>query len=259
MSYDTYRVKSIQKALNTLKLFNSNRLEIGLAELSEELGVHKSTAYRIAVTLCEEGFLRWNPYKGTYRLGLKILELGATLIHSLELITQARPYLEKMRSDLGDTIHLGVLDDGEVVYVDKIDGNRGIRLYSKVGFRVPCHCTALGKALLSGFTNEEVKTILRNKNLKRFTSNTIVSLPELLRNLEEVRKKGYALDLEEHESLVYCVSVPIKDYSGKNIAALSVTAIIKHFTEDILDRYIDVTREVASRISYEMGYQNHNR
>ncbi len=254
MNYDSYRIKSIQKALQTLKLFIGNRGEISLSNISEELGVHKSTAYRIAITLTEEGFLRWDPYKGTYSLGLKILELGTSLIYSLELRTQARAHLEKMNLDLEETINLGVLDGGSVVYIDKIEGNRTIKLYSEVGKRAPCHCTALGKALLAGLTDHEVRTIMKNKGLKRFTSNTIVSLPAFLKHLQEVRSKGYALDLEEHEPLVYCVAAPIKDHQGRHIAALSTTSIIKHFTSKMMERNIKVTREVASRISADMGY-----
>ncbi len=254
MSYEVYRIKSVEKALHTLKLFINNRTEITLNELSQELGVHKSTGYRIAVTLCEEGFLRWDSYKGTYSLGLKILELSATLVHSLELRTRARPYLEKLNQDLDEFIHLGVLDGGDVVYIDKIDRNRSIRLYSEIGKRVPCYCTALGKALLAGLSDHEVKNLIKGKSFKRYTSNTIVTLPDLLDHLKEVRKKGYALDLEEHEPLIYCVAAPIRDYTGKYIAALSVTSIIKQFTEEMLDRYIKLTLEVADRISADMGY-----
>lgn len=253
MSYETYRVKAIQRGLSLLKLFDHKRQEISLREFSEELHLHKSTVYRIAMTLCEEGFLCWDSSKGTYSLGLKIVELGASRIHGLELRSQARPHLEKMHNDLGEIIHLGVLSESCVVYIDKFEGKRGLTLFSEVGFRVPVHCTALGKALLAGLSNEEVKRLLKNKNLKRFTPNTIVTLPELLRHLDKVREKGYALDLEEHESMVYCVSAPIRDYSGKTIAALSVTAIIKYFTSNMLDDYIDITREVAGKISLNVG------
>ncbi len=100
MNYSQYRIKSIEKALYALKMFHKHRSEVTLKELSQELGVHKSTAYRIALTLTEGGFLHWDPVKGTYSLGLRILELGSILEESLELRTQARPHLEKLHSQL---------------------------------------------------------------------------------------------------------------------------------------------------------------
>lgn len=253
MGYETYRIKSVQRSLRLLKLFNEKRQEISLKEFSEELKIHKSTAYRIAMTLCEEGFLYWNSAKGTYSLGFKIVELGAARIHGLELRAQARPHLEKMYNDLGEIIHLGVLTGGSVVYIDKVEGKRGLTLYSEVGFKAPVHCTALGKVLLAGLTNDEVTRRLKDKNLKRFTSRTIVTLPALLRHLEEVRENGYALDLEEHESMVYCVAAPIRDYSGKVIAALSVTTIIKYFADNMLDKYIKTARRTAANVSLSIG------
>ncbi len=254
MNYSLYRIKSIERALHTLQLFDGNRTKISLGELSEELGVHKSTAYRIAVTLTEEGFLRWDNRSGTYRLGLKILGLGANLIQNMELRSQARPHLKKLHEDLGETVNLGVLDDGEVVYIDKIEGKRSIKLYSEVGKRAPCHCTALGKALLSGASRKEIKAIVEKKGLKRFTPNTIVTTNDFLEHLEEVKNKGYAVDQEEHEPLVYCVAAPIRDYSGKITAALSTTSIMKDFEENILRRNIEATVTVGRTVSAEMGY-----
>lgn len=254
MNYELYRVKSVQKAMQALKLFNNECTEISLSKLSKELGTHKSTAYRIAMTLCEEGFLRWNPTDGTYSLGLKILELSSTLLQSLELRTKARPYMEILNKVSGEFVHLGVRDKSEVVYVDKIEGNRGIRLYSEIGKRASCHCTALGKALLSGLSNQEVIGLFKNKELKPLTPNTIVSIPALLENLEEIRNKGYALDLEEHEPLVYCVAAPIKNYNGTHIASISITTIIKDFNESLLNKYIEATLDASAKVSAEMGY-----
>ena len=254
MNYNSYRVKSIEKAMLMLKLFTPKCSELTLGELSEGLAVHKSTAYRIAVTLSEGGFLRRNSQKGTYSLGLKILNLSSTLINSLELRTQARPYLEKLVKEINETVHLGVLDQDEVVYIDKLDASRGIRIFSDIGKRAPCHCTALGKALLADLPPETVRRILEKKGMKCYTPNTIVNVSSFLEHMIKVKQDGYALDLEEHEPLVHCIAVPIRDYTQNTIATLSVTFIIKNFSEGILNNYISIIKEAGIKISSDMGY-----
>lgn len=255
MKYDAYRVKSVEKAIQILRLFSAKEPEINLGEISRALKVHKSTAYRTAVTLVEGGLLRWNPQKGTYSLGLKILNLSSTLMNSLELRTQARPYLEKLVSELNETVHLAVLDHDEVVYIDKLEASRGIRLFSDIGKRAPCHCTALGKVLLADHPAESLRLILSRKGMKCYTPNTITSIPTFMDHLEEVRQQGWALDLEEHEPLIYCIAVPVRDYSRTTIASLSMTMIIKDYCEDTLQGFIPVMKEAGARISAEMGYQ----
>ena len=254
MKYDTYRIKSIEKAIQMLNLFSVKQPELNLSELSQALKVHKSTAYRIAVTLAEGGLLRWNPQKGSYSLGLKILNLGSALIGSLELRTQARPYLKKLVGEINETVHLAVLDQGDVVYIDKLESSRGIRIFSDIGKRAPCHCTALGKALLADQPAETVRQILGKKGMKGYTAHTLISIPAFLEHLAEIRQNGYALDLEEHEPLIHCIAVPIKDFSRKTIAALSMTMIIKNYTDSTLSSFIPIMLETGAKISEEMGY-----
>jgi len=254
LKYDTYRVNSIKKAIQMLNLFSAKAPEISLGELSKELKVHKSTAYRIAVTLVEGGLLRWNPRKGSYSLGLKILNLSDSLMSSLELRTLARPYLKKLVCEINETVHLAILDQGEAVYLDKLEAGRSIRIFSAIGKRAPGHCTALGKVLLADLPPEKIRLALSNTNLKCYTPATITSIPALLDHLKEVREKGYALDLEEHEPLISCIAVPIKDFTRMTIAALSMTMIIKHSCNDSLKGYIPVMLEAGANISAEMGY-----
>jgi len=254
MKYDTYRIKSIEKAIQMLNLFSVKQPELNLGELSQALKVHKSTAYRIAVTLVEGGLLRWNPQKGCYSLGLKILNLGSSLMNSLELRTTARPYIKKLVGEVNETVHLAVLDQGDVVYIDKLESSRSIRIFSDIGKRAPCHCTALGKALLADLPAETVRQILGKKGMKGYTSSTITNIPAFLEHLAEIRQNGYALDLEEHETLIHCIAVPIKDFSRKTIAALSVTMIIKNFSDSTINQFIPFILEAGAKISLEMGY-----
>ena len=255
MNYESYKVKSVEKALKMIRLFTHRTPELKLNEISSLMGIHKSSAHRIAVTLVAGGFLRWNAGRGTYSLGLKILELSGVLVSTLEIRSQVRPNLEKLHQSTGEMVHLGVLDEGEVVYIDKMESKKGVTLYSDIGKRAPCHCTGLGKALLSGLPNEKVSYILKEKGMKCFTSNTIVNFNEFIKHLDEIRENGYALDLEEHESMVYCVAVPIRDYTGACVAAISVTCIAKnYFANELLDKYKTLLLKTGAAISSELGF-----
>jgi len=140
------------------------------------------------------------------------------------------------------------------VYIDKIEADTAVRLYSQVGRRSPVHCTALGKALLAHLPREKVCEILAVKGMRRYTPDTIVSVPAFLKELERVRERGFALDMGEHEPLVHCVGAPIRDYTGAVVAALSVTLVAAEVSEDSLMRYARLVMEAAGAVSRDMGY-----
>jgi DNA-binding IclR family transcriptional regulator len=208
----------------------------------------------MVLTLERAGFLKRNLSRGTYSLGLKLLELGAVALGSVELRARARPHLERLHRDTGLTVHLAILDAGEVVYIDKIEGDTAVRLYSQVGRRAPAHCTALGKALLAHMAQEKVCEILAVKGMRRYTPDTIVSVPAFVKELEIVRERGYAVDMREHEPLVHCVAAPIRDHTGSVVAALSVTIIAAEMSEDDLSHYAELVMAAAAAVSRDMGY-----
>jgi len=252
--YSYYRIRAVERALAVLSLFSLQQPELTLAEIAEKLKVHKSTAHRMVLTLEKAGFLKRSITRGTYSLGLKLLELGAVALSSIELRAQARPHLERLHRETGLTVHLAILDEGEVVYIDKIEADTAVRLYSQVGRRSPVHCTALGKALLAHLPREKVCEILAVKGMRRYTPDTIVSVPAFLKELERVRERGFALDMGEHEPLVHCVGAPIRDYTGAVVAALSVTLVAAEVSEDSLMRYARLVMEAAGAVSRDMGY-----
>ena len=253
MDKEPYRVQSLVKAMQVLNLFILAGSKLSLSQISTALGVHKSTAYRIAITLTEGGLLTWDNSSGTYSLGLKILELSNIVLESFELRTLTRPHLEHLLHETGETIHLAVLDHAEMVYIDKLEGNRGVRLFSQIGKRSPIHCTALGKALLIDKADRVVIKLLEKQGMKRYTSRTITSVHKFLEHLAVVRSKGYALDLEEHEPLVHCVAAPIYDHTCKVTAAISTTVVVKHFDEATFGAKISLIKETAAKISRDLG------
>ncbi len=252
--YEYYRVRAVERALDLLGIFARGQPELTLAQMAERMNLHKSTVHRLALTLEKAGFLRRNVNTGSYALGLKLLELGAAVLNGLELRSQARPHLERLRRDTGHTVHLGILDAGEVVYIDKIEGNTPVRIYSQVGRRAPAHCTGLGKALLAFQPSSVVREVAATRGLRRYTPETIVSVPQLLSELERIRERGYAVDMAEHEPLVHCVAAAIRDHTSRVIAAVSLTVIVPSLSVVEVERYASAVASAAQAISRDMGW-----
>ena len=252
VKYGNYRVRAIDRALQMLTLFKPDHSEIHLQEFADALGVHKSTAHRIAVTLEYSGFLSRNTDGSAYTLGLKPLELGAIVLSGHHLRRQARPVLEWLQSTTGETVHLGVLDSGEVIYIDKIEGESGLKLFSDLGKQAPVHCTGLGKALLCDHSDTSIRKVLEEKGMRRYTKYTVVSVDHFLALIHDVRRNGWATDHEEHERLVHCVAVPIRNHTGKIVAAISITTITANLGACTVQRTIDLTIEAGQRISAAM-------
>ncbi|AFV77381.1 IclR family transcriptional regulator [Thermus oshimai] len=221
-----------------------------LEGLARALGVPKSTAHRLARALVQAGYLRHQPRRG-YALGPKLIRLGFQAHAQQELLLLARPHLEWLRDRTGETVHLGVLEGGEVVYVDKLPGRRELQLASRVGSRFPAQSTALGKALLAHLP-EEVWARHFVPGLRR-TPRTIGDLEAFREELRCTRARGYALDLEENEVGVRCVAAPIRDGQGQVVAAVSVSTAAVYLDEARIQEVAPLVQEAARRISAELG------
>ncbi len=219
-----YPVRSVQRALDLLDSLCTAG-EMGVTELSDATGLHKSTVHRLLATLETEQIVRQNPYNGRYRLGLKLMVLGAAATRSIEIRAIAHPHLERLAKATECTVHLGILDRDHVLYIDKIEAEGSFRLYSQIGRQAPLHCTALGKCLTAYLPRAQQKSLIGSKPLKRYTNRTIVEPEQLLQHLKQVAKQGYAVDDGEHEDLVHCFGAPILDDSGQAIAAISATSL----------------------------------
>lgn len=249
-----YNVTSVARALDILRCFSASNPSYSLTELSRKLGIHKSTVHRLLATLEEYGFVERDPLTGHYRLGLRVLELGFAAASTLDLRREARPYLEELQKKCGETVHLAVLDRGQVVYLDKLEGQGAIRIYSQIGRRAPAHCTGLGKAMLAYLPESEVRAIIREHGLPAFTSNTITDEEELLRTLAEVRECGFARDRGEHEAPITCVAAPLLDYTRRVVGAISITCVASQTSEETMARYAELVRETAYKISRSLGF-----
>lgn len=247
-----YRIKVLEKALAVLELFDEQGTELTVTEIGERLGIHKTTAFRIVTVLDEANYLEKAHGSMKYRLGFKLLHLGSLVEGGTELKKRARPILEKLKQECDETVHLVILNKGEALYLDKIEGLKTVRVVSRVGMTLPAHCSGVGKVLLAYLPDDRVETIIRAKGLKRFTPNTITERDALRAELRRIRERGYALDNEEIEIGLKCVAAPISDGSGTVIGALSISGPTFRFDGKEAERLTAQALRAAARVSEAM-------
>lgn len=248
-------IQVIDRALDILELLSLEKDGLGVTDIGNRIGLHKSTVHRILSAMAERGYIEKTSARGSYKLGLKLIEISSVYLNSIELKTEARPYLWELTSKLGQTSHLAILEGNDAVYIDKVDVVTSIRLYSQIGRRIPVYCSALGKSLLSGLAEPELDKIVKGCSFKKLTDNTIDNKNQLLSQVEEVRKNGWALDNEEHEEGVRCIASPIFDYRGKVIAAVSISGPSAAISPERDRETGKMLADTALNISKRLGYK----
>ncbi len=232
----------------------AGRKSCGVTRLAQITGLHKSTVHRLIGTLQSKGYIDKDPESDNYKLGMKILLLGSAILEGLDLRTAARISLQQLSNYVKETVHLSILDDFEAVYIDKVDSpDSSIKLNSQIGKRVPLHCTAVGKVLLLSFDQEKIKEFAEKKKLKRFTKNTITTVPELMAELASISENGYAVDNVEFEEGIRCVAAPIYDHTGNIVASISISGPTINVTTKKLPHLIEVLVAHSQEISYQLG------
>lgn len=247
-------VQTLERALDILEVLARSEESLGVTEIGNRIGLHKSTVHRILQTLCYRGYVEKEKDRERYRLGIKIVELGIRFFNDLEIRKVAANFLAVLAKSFDEVVHLVLPDDGEVVYIDKRESSQLVSLHSKVGRRAPMHCTAVGKAILSTLAEEEVRHILKTKGMPGFTHKTITDPDKLMKQLREFKALGYALEAEENEVGILCLGTPIYDYSGRAIAAISVSGPINRMKEKGTERIGEEIKRAGLDISAKLGY-----
>ncbi|HWO74504.1 MAG TPA: IclR family transcriptional regulator [Bacillus sp. (in: firmicutes)] len=247
-------IQSVDRALHILDLLKNNPRGLGVTEISKSLDVAKSTAHRLLMSLERYGYVQKFGKDAIYRLGLKFIEMNQVVVENLNVVEIARPYLEKLSADTGEIVHLVMLDGYEIVYIDKVDNNSTIRIYSQIGRRAQLHCTGVGKAILAHFDKSNITRFIENNDFRSYTPNTIVDGQALLSELEKIRIDGISFDNEEHEPGIQCVAAPIKDHRNHVQYAISVTGPLTRMTKEKLETCIPKLRETAQNISRQLGH-----
>jgi DNA-binding IclR family transcriptional regulator len=248
-----YRIQAIERAVSILNAFSPEDPELGVTELAERLGLHKSTVHRFMVNLDAAGLVERNPRTGRYRLGLRIFELGGLVMQQMNLWDEALPFLEGLVHDTGETGHLAVLDGGEAIYIERVEARRALRVPSAIGRGYPAHATNLGKVLLADLSRERVEAIVAERGLAAYTPHTITDLPRLEAELERIRALGYAVDNEEYDEGLRCIGAPVRDHSGHVVAALGIGGPVTRITPDRVDPLAELVMTAARGLSRRLG------
>lgn len=247
---ETYRVRSVERAMQILSAFDSEHTGRGVSEIARSTGLHKATTHRIMMTLLNGGFLERAP-DGGFRLGLRVVELGLGALRRLDLRRAAFPYMQQLVERFNETCDLGIYDRGAVLYVEVVHSEHSLTIAARVGRRLPAYCTASGRVFLAFLPPEVVEPVLSGR-LAPCTSSTIMSRAELQVELEATRRRGYALDDEEFEDGIRAVSAPIRDINGNVIAALSMPGPVSRMPPERLDEIVDALLDAANCISAHM-------
>jgi DNA-binding IclR family transcriptional regulator len=218
-----YRVPMVEKAFRILETLQQVDDGLCLRDLSSRAGVVNTSAFRILCTLGQLGYVNKDEARGTYALGVKLLELASGAFGAKSLPQIARPFLLELRDRLGETVNLGVLQNQEIIYVDILEGTHPFRMVATIGSRAPIHASALGKSIAAFLPQPALQAILKVSKLARLTPHTITSRSRLVATLARVRKLGYSLDNEEAELAASCVAAPILNAAGYPLAAISVS------------------------------------
>ena len=251
-----YQIQVLDRALALLEVLAHQGPDLTLAQLSELLKLHKSTAHRLIMVLERHRLIEKNSNTGKYRLGLKLFELGTKAVGQLDLRDRARPFLERAVLETGETVHLCVYDDGEVVYLDKVEPTRSVRLASSVGRRNPAYCTSVGKAIMAFLPEAQVELAAAKHGFRQLTRRTISNMLELKAELAKVRKLGYAMDNEENEEGVCCVGAPVWSFGPQPIAAISVSGPTFRVTPEKIPLVAQSVVAIAQGLSRQLGMRS---
>lgn len=231
-----------------------NSSELRLKDISDKLGIDTSTCHRYLKTLLKYNYVKMNPSNKKYSLGLKFLNISTKIIDSIDIRNIAHPHLIELGKQTNETIHLTTFDGKRVVYIDKIESSEPIRMYSRIGNIAPINCTAAGKAILAFQNSELISEIIQGLDFIPLTKNTITDKEKFLKELEKIRKSGFAIDDSEHEENICCIAAPIRDYSRKVKYAVSISAIKTRMSLSKLVTFKDILLEKANIISKELGF-----
>ena len=248
------RLSSVTSALLVLKSFSEQETELGISSMAKRLGLAKSTVHRLAVTLASEGFLEQNPENGRYRLGLSLFALGALVRRRMDVSNQARPLLGLLRDSTQEAVHLAILAQTSIMYLYNLESSQAIGIRSYIGARKPAFCTCEGRVLLAFGAPELTADVIREGLVAR-TPKTNTDPKVLRKTLEEVRQSGYAIDDEESEVGMRGIAAPIRDISGKVIAAVSLAGPIQRLTKKDLRSLATQVVSTADAVSLRLGYK----
>ena len=240
---------TVGKALDVLDRVAAFGRPVRFAELLEDSPFPKATLYRFVQTLTNQGMLSYNPDRQTYALGVRLVRLAHAAWAQSSLAPVARAHVDALSQQVGETVHLAQLDNGQVLYVDKRNARRPVEMYSQAGKVGPAYCTGVGKVMLAWLEEAALERALARQSWHGFTRHTHTGPDSLRRELAEIRDNGYGFDREEHEPGIICIAVPVRADSGRLLGALSVTSTTQRTNLAGLERLAPQLMDTAARIA----------
>lgn len=255
-NHSRYFVPGLATGLAVLQMFSARRPVLRVTDISNELGITRSAAFRLAYTLEHLGFLQKYQDTKKYQLSARVLGLGFAYLSSLGIVESTRTALIDLSEELNVSTHLVLRDRLEVVYVARYSANNHIASNVHIGTRFPVHATAPGQVLLADLTDEAIAEALSDADMMRYTSHTPTTADNLLRRVGKARKQGYLVSWGYFEKGLVAVALPIRDSSGLAMSAINITCPIAQFSRKEFDRIVvRRAREVAGTLSRRLGYQ----
>jgi DNA-binding IclR family transcriptional regulator len=246
-------VQSLGRAFAILEEVARHREGIGLADLSKLVGLHNSTTFHLAKTMVSLGYIRQEKDSKRYRIGRPLFALAASALDEIEMVNVAKPVLEELSRETGESSHFSVRMGDAVVVIARTGGPGAFQLADRVGVVRPAHCTALGKVILASLRDDQLNRFLQRVELKPSTEKSITEIPALLREIAEVRRTGVAFDEGEFNLEVRCIAVPVKDFTGQIIGALGISGPIWRQSNQAQQAKAKMLQAAASRLSAAFG------
>jgi len=240
------KIQSVLRAANILKCFTAGS-SLGVTEIAERVGLHKSTAFGIISTLVHCGFLQQNPETGKYSVGVELFRLGQ--LYDMDLRRLIRPYLDSLVGEFQETANYVIPSGANILYIEKIESPHSMRISTARGKQLPMYCTGAGKAILAYLPPQKQEELLKTIDLQPLTDRTITSRETLVRDLKQVRTRGYAVDNGEMEFGLFCVAVPVFDRDSSPCGAVSVSGPVIRMTDEIQEKISRRLTEYAADIS----------
>lgn len=244
-------VQSVDRAVTILEIL-ARAGESGVTDIAGEIGVHKSTAFRLVAALEQRGLVEQTGDRGKYRLGMGILRLAGATTARLDLVQEARPVCRKLAADTGETVNIAVLSERSALYLDQVAGASALQSHNWVGRHIPLHATSNGKVLLSALAKPELDQALQS--LPGYTERTITTKRALREELRSVHADGYALAVDEFERGLTAAAAPIRDMHGDVVASMSISGPTFRLDGDRLDSVLPLLVDAAAEVSYRLGW-----
>jgi DNA-binding IclR family transcriptional regulator len=244
-----HRNQAVDRALEILRLLAAEPQTA--SAVARSLDVHRSTGLRLLQTLERQSFVH-RELDGRYRLGSTIFILATAALEELDIRRVAAPHLARLNRECGETVHLGIWEDGAVIYIDKLEGSAPVRMWSRVGKQALLHCTGVAKAILAFRPEDERRRVAASIHYTHHTPRTLTTSEALLTDLDGVRERGYAIDDSEHEEMIHCLAAPIRDAAGSVAAAVSLASPVRPMTE--LMPFVPLLLDTTGAISRELGW-----